>query len=106
MRAKAFIAAGFALAAVAGMCLSGCKKPPPPKPDPHSAEGVMLKLSQQIKLLNEAVTRQDFKYIHDYTYYVHGLVDAFASKLNEAEKQKVSGLFDELKVVTDQLDHS
>src|SRR5258706_10525209 len=106
MRAKPFIAVGFGFAAIAGACLLGCKKAPPPKPDPHSAEGVMLKLTQQVKLLNEAVARQDFKYVHDYTYYVHGLVDAFASKLNDSEKQKVGGLFDELRNLTDQLDHS
>ena len=100
------LAAGIALALAAGLSLTACKKAPAPKTDPHSAEGVMRKLTLQVKLLNDAVARQDFKYVHDYTYYLHGLVDAFASKLNESEKQKVSALFDELKTLTDQLDLS
>src|SRR2546423_1824479 len=100
------LAAGIALAVAGAVCLIGCRKAPAPKVDPHSAEGVMLKLNLQVKLLNEAVARQDFKYVHDYTYYLHGLVDAFASKLNESEKAKVSALFDELKTLTDQLDLS
>jgi hypothetical protein len=96
----------FGVLALLILCFSGCKKPQPAKLDPHSADAVLITLVQQGNLLNDATARSDFKYVHDYTYYFNGLAQSLASKLNDQQKERLGGFFDQLKSLTDQLDHA
>lgn len=106
MRVNLLIVAGLAVA-VCGLCGAGCKKAKgPATPDPHSAEGVMLRLQEQGKLLNDALVRKDFKYVHDYAYYFTGLAQALFSKLNDEQKQRLRGSFEELVSLSNQLDRA
>src|SRR6185503_20516146 len=95
------------LALVAGVMLVGCKKAKGPVAvDPHSADGVLARLQEQGRLLNEALVRKDFAYIHDYAYYFSGLTQAFFSKLDDSQKQHVRASLEELVGLANQLDHS
>src|SRR5262245_39542851 len=105
-QAKARVYICLSVLSVILLSFSACKKPQPPKLDPHSADAVLMSLVKQGNLLNDATARSDFKYVHDYTYYFNGLADALASKLNEQQKERLGGLFTQLKSVTDQLDHA
>jgi hypothetical protein len=106
MRVKLLIVAALAVA-VCGLCGAGCKKSKGPGVlDPHSAEGVMLRLQEQGRLLNQALVRKDFPYIHDYAYYFTGLAQALFSKLNDEQKQRLRGSFDELVGLSNQLDRA
>jgi len=106
MPGKPFIVAGLGLVAAIGLSFTGCKKAPAPGPDPHSAEAVMVTLVGQVKLLNDAAARSDFKYVHDFNFYLHGLLEALNSKLNATQKQDWAATFAELHGVIDQLDAS
>jgi hypothetical protein len=87
--------------------LVGCKEAKGPAPaDPHSAEGVMLRLQEQGRLLNDALVRKDFGYIHDYAYYFTGLAQAFFSKLNDDQRQRLRASLDQLVTLSQQLDNS
>ena len=66
----------------------------------------MVTLVGQVKLLNDAAARSDFKYVHDFNFYLHGLLEALNSKLNETQKQEWAATFTELQGVIDQLDAS
>jgi hypothetical protein len=57
-------------------------------------------------LLNDALVRKDFKYVHDYAYYFTGLAQALFSKLTDEQKQRVRGSFDELVGLSNQLDRA
>src|SRR4051794_12849774 len=106
MRGKLLTGACLLVAACC-LCFTGCKKAQQPaRLDPHSADAVLLTLIQQGKLLNDAAARNDFKYIHDYTYYFNGLAQSLASKLDDQQRQRLRGLFDKLSTLTDQLDHA
>ncbi len=106
MRVNLVIVVGLAVA-VCGLCGAGCKKAKgPAKLDPHSAEGVFVQLRDQERLLNDALARKDFRYIHDYGYYFTGLVQALFSKLNDEQKQRLRKSFDELLNLSMQLDRS
>lgn len=107
MRVNLLIVAGLSVVLCSLLCSIGCKKAEQkPKLDPHSPEGVMLRLKEQSQLFNEAAGRKDFKYIHDYTYYFTGLAQALYGKLNDAQKERLRGSFDELLNLSNQLDHA
>lgn len=99
---------GLVLAMTAAcFCMSGCKRTSKAaRLDPHSPDAVLLTLVQQGKLLNDATARNDFKYVHDYTYYFNGLAQSFASMLNPQQKQRLESVFGELNTITEQLDHA
>jgi len=106
MRIILLLTAGVALAAL-GLCGSGCKKAKESASvDPHSAEGVMSRLQEQSKLLEAALARQDYAYLHDYGYYFNGLLQAFYIKLDDAEKQRMRAALDNLINLSGQLDRS
>jgi hypothetical protein len=92
---------------VCGTGAVGCKKATKTESvDPHSAEGVMLQLQQQGRLLNDALGRQDFQYIHDYAYHFNGLAQAFYSRLDDQHKEHVRRSLEEVVALGSQLDHS
>ena len=99
---------GVCLALVGGgLCLVGCQKAKgPAPPDPHSAEGVLHQLQQQGRLLNDALARKDFAYIHDYAYYFTGLAQALFTKLNDEQKQRLRPAVEQLVSLSQQLDNS
>jgi hypothetical protein len=105
MREKLLIVASLALL-MCGAALVGCKKKEPAPLDAHSAAGVMQRLQEQGRLLNDALARKDFAYIHDYAYYFTGLTQALYSKLDDEEKKGLRGLFEELISLSNQLDRS
>ncbi len=106
MRVNQLIVAGL-VAAICGLCGPGCKKAKVTQTvDPHSADGVMLALQQQGKLLNDALARQDFAYLHDYGYYFTGVLQAFFTKLEDGEKQRLRAPLDELVTLGKQLDRA
>ena len=86
------------------VCLLGCKKPQAARPDPHSPEAALAAMLQQAKLLNEAASRNDLTYVHDYTYYFSTLAKSLASKLNDEERKSLGNLFEQLSNLTEQLD--
>jgi hypothetical protein len=106
MRGKLLILAQVCFL-VGGLALVGCKKSNEPAAvDPHSPKGIMKVLQQQGRLLNDALARQDFKYIHDYAYYFTGLTQALYSALDEENRQKFKAPLEELVKIGNALDHS
>src|SRR5262245_920076 len=102
---KLVLVAGLTLA-LCGLCVCGCKrKETSARPAPHSPEAVLARLQEQVQLFNDALVRRDFRYIHDYTYYFTGLTQALYSKLDDAQKQRLQGSFDQLATLADELDH-
>lgn len=95
----------FVVACVAGLLLAGCKKSESTaQTNPHSLDGVMDQIIQHVGLLEDAARRKDFKYVHDYAYYVKNLAQALYSHLDDEQKaQAKQPLADILKVVN-QLD--
>ena len=84
--------------------LMGCKKSKARSVDPHSPDGIMLVLQKQGALLNDALARQDYPYLHDYGFYFSGLLQALFTKLDESEKQRLRPQLDELVALAKQLD--
>src|SRR5262245_22607393 len=83
--------------ALAAGSLNGCKEAKtPPKSDPHSSQAVLQQILQQGNLLNDAMKRKDFQFIHDNMYYLQSLAKAFQGKLLAEEKERLKPLFDEL----------
>lgn len=92
---------------IAALPLTGCKEAKPPaKIDPHSPQAALQQMLEQGTLLNDAMKRKDFQFIHDNMYYLQSLAKALQGKLPAEEKERLKPLFDELARVTDQLDHS
>ena len=91
---------------VCALCVFGCgKKAKGPAPvDPHSADGVLLRLQDQARLFQEAYARKDYTYLHDWGYYFSGVLRAFPSTLDSAQKLRLRGTLDELARVSSQLD--
>ena len=105
MRVKLLILAQVCFL-VGGLALVGCRKSKEPAIDPHSPKGVMKAMQDQGRLLNDALARQDFQYIHDYAYYFNGLTQALYSRLDDANRQKFKAPLEELVKLGNQLDHS
>ena len=105
MRVKLLSFAKVAVVAC-GLVLVGCGKAKEPVVDPHSPTGVMKTLQEQGRLLNEALARQDFNYIHDYAYYFTGVAQALYSKLDNAQKEKLKAPLAELVKLGNQLDNT
>ncbi len=106
MRTRTHLLMGV-LVTVAGLLLVGCGKAKAPAPvDPHSIDGVMQALVQHAGLLDDAAKRKDFKYVHDFSYYVKNLAQALYSKLDDGQKEQSKNLFTELVKVANQLDAS
>src|SRR5438105_12795555 len=103
MRVKLLALGIVALVAIG---VAGCKKGKSTVVDPHSTEGVMQALQQQGRLLNDALGRKDFAYIHDYAYYFNGLTQALFSKLDDAQKSQLRGSLQELSDLSSQLDRA
>ena len=89
---------------LATIWVNGCGKPPPPKMDPHSPEAVLLELAGQGKLLNEALGRQDYTYLHDFGFRFKSLCQAFLGKLEAEQRQQMRAKVLELLDVAGQLD--
>ena len=92
--------------ALATLALAGCKKARPPAPASHSAEALLLRLNDQAQLLNEALARKDYQYIHDYGSYFTSLAQALFSRLNNQQKQRLSGALEDLIDLSGQLDRA
>lgn len=91
---------------VCALCMFGCGKKAkgPARIDPHSADGVLLELQEQERRFQDAYTRKDYRYLHDWGYYFNGVLQAFYSQLDATQRQRLRGTFDELTRVTSQLD--
>ena len=96
-------AIGLLLAAIA---LAGCSKPQAPKLDPHSVEAVLLELVDQARLLDEALARQDYNYLHDFGFRFKSLTQAFLGKLDEQQRPKMRTQCLELLDLASQLDRA
>src|SRR5436309_220078 len=105
VRVKLLIVGSLALA-ICASGLVGCKKAKVQALDPHSPAGLMQRLQEQGRLLNDALARKDFAYIHDYAYYFNGLTQALFSKLDDEEKVRLRGPLDELSTISSQLDRA
>ena len=107
MRFNQLIVAGLVLA-VCGLCTLGCKKAKGPETtlNPNSPDAVLLALQEQGKLLNDAIERKDFKYIHDFGYYFGAVLQAFISKLDAGEKQRLQAPLTELNTLSEQQDRA
>ena len=103
MRVTTLIASSVLVVVCAGG-LMGCKKAKARAVDPHSPDGIMLVLQKQGALLNDALVRQDYPYLHDYGFYFSGLLQALFAKLDESEKQRLRPQLDELVALAKQLD--
>jgi len=103
MRVKLLALAIVSLVAIG---VAGCKKGKAAAVDPHSTEGVMQALQIQGKLLNDALARKDFAYIHDYAYYFNGLTQAMFTKLDDTQKSRLRGSLQELSNLSSQLDRA
>jgi hypothetical protein len=101
MRSELFIGGCLALV-VCVLALAGCKKAKKAAAvDPWSAEGVMMTLLYEAKMLNQAGTRNDFDYIEDHSYYFGACLDALAKQLKESQKRQLERSFSELKGLSD-----
>jgi hypothetical protein len=103
MRVKLLAFATIFLVALGAV---GCKKAKVVAVDPHSAEGVLQALQVQGKLLNDALARKDFGYIHDYAYYFTSLTQALYSRLDDNQKARLRGPLSELSTLSGQLDRA
>lgn len=66
----------------------------------------MQTLLEQGKLLEEALARQDYNYLHDYGYFVVSLAQALYAKLDEQHKGEMAKPVDQLMVLAKQLDRA
>jgi hypothetical protein len=90
---------------LAGLLLPGCGQGRKQEQiEPHSIDGVMHQLLEHVNLLEEAAQRQDFKYVHDFAYYVKSLAQALYSNLDDAQKEQAEGPLVELLEVANRLD--
>jgi hypothetical protein len=107
MRINLLIVAVLAVA-ICGFCTLGCgkKAKETAKTNPHSADSIMQDLKKQAQQFNDAVQRQDFKYLHDYGYYFIGVIVAFNAKLDAADKQRLQAPIKELLELSNQLDRA
>jgi DNA polymerase/3'-5' exonuclease PolX len=104
MRKHACIASAVALL-LAGLLLPACGQGRKQEQvEPHSIDGVMHQLLQHVNLLEEAAQRQDFKYVHDFAYYIKSLAQALYSNLDDAQKEQAEGPLVELLEVANRLD--
>lgn len=88
-------------------CLAGCSKPEAPKTvDPRSAEGTLVQLMDQGRLLNEALARQDYTYLHDFGFRFKSLVQAFLGKLEEDQRQQMKEHLLQLLNIAGELDRA
>src|SRR5690242_18095209 len=97
---------GLCALILSGLYLAGCKAKKTAAPDPHSADGLILRLKEQSQLLQEAIGRKDYKYIHDNSYYLTRLAQALLERLDEQEKQRLRQSLDELINLASQLDRA
>lgn len=108
MRVNSLIVAGLVFV-VCGLFVSGCGQKQAKGPqaiDPHSPDGIMLAMRDQVKQFNDAITRQDYKYLHDYGYYLTGIIVAFNAKIDDAQRKQFEGQIKELLSLTAQLDRA
>ena len=91
---------------VCGSFVAGCHKKTEgaARINPHSADGVLLRLQDQARLFQEAYARKDYNYLHDWGYYFSGVLQAFNTTLNDSQRQRLRGTLDELARVSSQLD--
>lgn len=86
-------------ASAVGMMIGGCKRKSLDDVDlvyHHSPEGVHEKLQEQKSILTEALGKHELRFIHDQAYYVQGLVDALAGKMEGEKKERLAPLFTEI----------
>lgn len=106
MKNKILMRLGLCLA-LAGLLLSGCKKSAESsKPAPHSVDAVMEALVVHSNMLTEAAKRKDYRYVHDYAFYLKKLVQALYSKIELDQQEQIKNLCGEIVRVSDQLDAS
>ncbi|MEW6160765.1 MAG: hypothetical protein AB1813_25330 [Verrucomicrobiota bacterium] len=97
---------GFvALGLLAAFC-AGCSKkiPEPDLAYHHSAQGVNDKIQEIQPLLEEALGKSDFQFIHDYMFYLQGLLSALEPKLEGAQKERLDPVLKELIRLSHDLD--
>jgi hypothetical protein len=106
MCARILTSCAFSVALAAGLAV-GCKEAKQSvKSDPHSPQAAMRAIMEQGDLLNDAMKRKDFQFIHDNMYYLQSLAKALYGKLEAEQKERLKARFDELTSVTDELDHA
>lgn len=108
MRVNSLLVAGLVVV-VCGLFVSGCGQKQakgPQKIDPHSPDGIMLAMKDQVVQFNGAIARQEYKYLHDYGYYLTGIIVAFNAKIDDAQRKQFEGQIKELLSLTAQLDRA
>jgi len=69
----------------------------------HSPEGVHDKLQEQKLVLTDALEKHELVFIHNQAYYVQGLVDALAAKLEGEKKERLAPKFAEISHLLDKV---
>ena len=93
-------------AGVIGLGVGGCKRKSLDDVDleyHHSPEGVHEKLQEQKMVLTEALEKRELVFIHNQAYYVQGLVDALAAKLEGEKKERLEPQFEEISHLIDKV---
>jgi len=93
-------------AVVSGLILNACTKKGLDDVDMsyhHSPEGVNDKLQEQKTVLNQALKKHELVFIHDQAYYVHGLIDALAGKLEGDKKERLDPVLKDLSQLCDEV---
>lgn len=105
MRVNLLILVGLAVAG--GLGGTGCKQSEQKAHiDPHSPEAVLRQMMDLGGVLREGVRVKDFAYVDDRAFYLQGLARALFKKLDGAQQQRLSRLFDEVIRVSEELDHA
>jgi hypothetical protein len=105
LKTSVLLALAF-VAAVVGLATGGCKKKSLDEVDlayHQSPEGIHDKIQEQKTVLSEALKKHDLVFIHDQAYYVQGLVDALAAKLDGEQKERLAPVLKELSRLIDQV---
>lgn len=86
---------------------AGCgKSSAPAQPDPRSPDGTLAQLVDQGRLLNEALARQDYGYLHDFGFRFKSLAQAFLGKLEETQREQMKNQVLQLLSIAGELDRA
>ena len=109
MKAKALLClAGLVVVGAGTAFVFYTRNAAPPKPDPafyHTPEGVNATIQAQRAVLSDALRDKDLQFIHGQMYYLQGLADALAPKLEGDAKQRIGARLDEIKLVAEEIDN-
>jgi len=104
MKRLALIALGFLVMFSAG---AGCKrKTPKIEPFQHTPDNTHRRIQELSIKLNDAIERNDLRYVHDMMTYFNGLLRSLSVDLPGERKQRINAVIRDLTIIAEQIDNS